>query len=191
MQYLVFDIETEDEFDRTKTKAEDLTLSVIGVYSYPEKRYEVFTRDELEGLWEMMQKVDTLVGYNSDHFDIPLLDKYTQVNLKKEYKSIDLLASIRDSIGRRVPLDWVAEGTLGVNKGGSGLNAIKWWKQGEYEKVKEYCRKDVEITKRLFDYAQTNEELQFVDFGSLHKIPIDTSAWKKEETVESISISLF
>jgi DEAD/DEAH box helicase domain-containing protein len=80
-------------------------------------------------------------------------------------------------------LDHVAEGTLNVNKSGHGLQAITWWKQGEIEKIRQYCLDDVKITKKLYEYALKNNKLKYKDAGRKIDIPIDTKGW--EEVSES------
>ena len=191
MKGLVFDIETADVFDNEKRNPEDLTLAVVAVYSYPDDAYTAYTQETLPDLWEVMRNIDTLIGFNNNHFDTPLLNKYAPMDLLKEYDSIDLLESVRQSLGRRIRLDWIAEGTLGTQKSGDGLQAVEWWKQGEVEKVKQYCIDDVRITKEIFDYALKNEELLYNDLGSVHTIPIDTSRWNKETVAEDASVGLF
>ena len=191
MRGLVFDIETSDVFNNEKRNPEDLTLSVVAVYSYPDDTYTAYTQEELPQLWEVMRNIDTLIGFNNNHFDTPLLNKYAPMDLLKEYDSIDLLESVRQSLGRRIRLDWIAEGTLSINKSGDGLQAVEWWRQGEIEKVKQYCIDDVRITKDIFDYALKNEELLYNDLGLVHTVPIDTSQWRKEESPEDASVSLF
>ena len=191
MKGLVFDIETSDVFNNEKRNPEDLSLAVVAVYSYPDNTYTAYTEETLPDLWEHMRNIDTLIGFNNNHFDTPLLNKYAPMDLIKEYASIDLLESVRQSLGRRIKLDWIAQGTLNTNKSSDGLQAVEWWRQGEKEKVKQYCIDDVRITKEIFDYALKNEELLYSDLGSVHTIPIDTSQWKKEETAESASVGLF
>lgn len=191
MKGLVFDIETSDVFNNEKRNPEDLTLAVVAVYSYTDDAYTAYTQETLSDLWEVMRNIDTLIGFNNNHFDTPLLNKYAPMDLTKEYDSIDLLESVRQSLGRRIRLDWIAEGTLGINKSGDGLQAVEWWKQGKVEEVKQYCIDDVRITKDIFDYALKNEELLYNDLGSIHTIPIDTSQWKREESAEDASVSLF
>lgn len=192
MQGLVFDIETSDVFDNEKRNPEDLTLAVVAVYSYPDDRYEAYTQDTLQELWELMRSVNTLIGFNSNHFDIPLLNKYAPMDLTKEYESVDILESVRQSLGRRIKLDWIAEGTLGEKKSGDGLQSVTWWNNGEVEKVKKYCIDDVRITKRVFDYAHEHGELKYSDLGSVHTIPIDTSTWDTaSQSPEHASVGLF
>lgn len=191
MNALVFDIETSDIFDNQRRKPEDLTISVVGVYSYPQDLYKAFTEDTLDELWEMLREIDTLIGFNSNHFDIPLLNKYSPINLKKEYKSIDLLDTVREGLGRRIKLDWIAEGTLGIKKSSHGLKAVEWWKNGEYEKVKKYCLDDVRITRELFEWAKKNKELNYSDLGSTHTIQLNTDSWDNNNEKKDLSIKLF
>lgn len=191
MKRLIFDIETADVFDAVKKKPEDLELAVIAVYSYHDNTYGAYTKETLPELWDVMRNIDTLVGFNSNHFDIPLLNKYAPMDIKKEYGSIDLLESVRKSIGRRIKLDWIANGTLGTQKSGDGLQSVEWWKRGEVEKVKKYCIDDVKITKEVFEYALNKKELKYSDLGSMHTIPIDTSEWKEGAGVDKSSVSLF
>ena len=177
MRYVVFDLETQNTFDDVgKNEPALLDISVASVYDSETDKYTTVLHTELDTLWPIFEKADALVGYNSNHFDIPLLNKYYPGDLS-HVKSIDLLESIRLSLGKRLRLDGVAEATLGTKKSGHGLQAIMWWRKGEIEKIKQYCEKDVEITKRLFDYAMKNGEVFYKDGGKKRTIPIDTSTW--------------
>jgi DEAD/DEAH box helicase domain-containing protein len=75
----------------------------------------------------------------------------------------------------------VAEATLGTKKSGSGLQSLVWWRNGEVDKVRQYCMKDVEITRRLYDYAIKNQKLHYKDLGKKKDIPINTSGWVAAE----------
>ena len=192
MKGMVFDIETSDVFNNERKNPEDLSLAVVAVYSYPDDTYEAYTQETLPDLWNLMRSVDTLIGFNNNHFDTPLLNKYAPMDITKEYRSIDILESVRQSLGRRIRLDWIAEGTLGEKKSGDGLQSVEWWKNGEVEKVKRYCIDDVRITKRVFDYAFKHDELRYSDLGSVHTIPIDTSTWDMTQTSPAhASVGLF
>lgn len=179
MRKIVFDIETKNIFqDVGKNDPVLLDLSLIGVYDSETEEYSSYIEEELPKLWPLIEKADMLIGYNSDHFDIPLLNKYYSGDLTK-IKSLDLLKEIKNSIGRRLKLDGVAEATLGVGKSGHGLEAITWWKNGEIEKVRKYCLDDVRITKDLYDYALKNGLLKYSDNGEIKEIPLDTKNWEE------------
>lgn len=180
MRKIIFDCETKNVFtDVGSSNAADLDLSVVCIYDSATGEYKSFFQEELKNLWPILEKADLLIGYNSDHFDIPLLNKYYSGDLSK-IKSLDLLKEIKNSLGRRLKLDTIAEATLGVNKSGHGLEAVTWWKQGKYEEVKKYCLDDVKITKEIYDYALKNGCLKFKDAGVIKDIKLDTSKWEKK-----------
>lgn len=96
-------------------------------------------------------------------------------------KSLDLLKEIKNSLGRRIKLDTVAEATLGRNKIGHGLEAIVWWRNGEKDKVIKYCTEDVRITKDIYEYALKNKSLKYLDGKDMKEIKLDTSNWDKKD----------
>ena len=47
--------------------------------------------------------------------------------------TIDILKEIEKRIGFRVKLDIVAQATLGMGKSGHGLQAVEFWKKGNWK----------------------------------------------------------
>ncbi|MEX1026957.1 MAG: ribonuclease H-like domain-containing protein [Candidatus Paceibacterota bacterium] len=181
MRKITFDIETKNIFaDVGTNNPADLDLSVVCIHDSETDEYTAYMEEDLPKLWPIIEKADMLIGYNSDHFDVPLLDKYYPGDLFS-IKSLDILKEIKNSFGRRMKLDQVAEGTLGVKKSGHGLEAIAWWKAGEIDKIKKYCIDDVRITKDVYDYALQNGTLKFMEGGRTNEFPLDTSAWEDLE----------
>lgn len=177
MDYVVFDLETQDTFDDVgKSDPAALSISVAGTYDSKTDAYTVVLHNELEKLWHMFEHTDVIIGYNSNHFDIPLLDKYYPGDLYR-LRSIDLLESIKDTLGKRIRLDNVALATLGKGKSGHGLQAVTWWKEGKIDEIKKYCQMDVEITKDLFEYARAHGKLKYKDGLRIKDISIDTTGW--------------
>ncbi|MBP7006133.1 hypothetical protein KBB27_03360, partial [Patescibacteria group bacterium] len=87
--------------------------------------------------------------------------------------TVDLLADIEKQIGFRVKLDDVAHATLGIGKSGDGLMAVKYWRDGEIEKLKEYCLQDVRVTKDVYEHALQNQECFFFDRqGNKQRVPL-------------------
>jgi DEAD/DEAH box helicase domain-containing protein len=183
MRYIVFDLETQNIFQDVGTSdVTDLDISVGSFYDSVEDTYTTVTVDELHKVWPILEKADALVGYNSNHFDIPLLNKYYPGDLT-HIKSIDLLESIRESLGRRLRLDSVAQATVGAKKSADGLQAVRWWREGKIEEVKKYCEQDVRVTKKVFDYAMANGHVLFKDGYRKKEIPLDISSWEiKDDT---------
>ncbi len=179
MRKIVFDIETRNIFsevgivDPTK-----LDIAIVGIYDSETDSYSTYLQEELKDLWPILERADMLIGFTSEHFDLPLLNKYYPGDLSK-IKHLDILKEIKNSYGRRMKLDQLAEGTLGKNKTGDGFDAVRWWKQGKVEKIREYCIDDVRVTKELYDYAMENHKLIFKDGRQMKEIPLNTSEWEK------------
>lgn len=181
MRKIVFDIETKNTFqDVGKAEPALLDISVVCIHDSLDDKYYSYKEDELPKLWPILEKADMLITFNGDHFDIPLLNKYYPGDLTK-IKSLDLLKEIRNSLGRRISLSLVAQGTLNKGKGGNGLEAIEWWKKGEIDKIIKYCLEDVKITKELYEYALSNKKLKYKDDLEVKEIAIDTSKWENQE----------
>lgn len=179
MRKVFFDIETKNIFsDVGSNNPADLDLSVVCVYDSFTDSYSSYTEEELPKLWPVLEKADMLIGFNTDHFDIPILDKYYSGDLTK-IRSLDILKKVKDVLGRRIKLDTLAEATLGRNKTGDGLDAIKWWRKGEIQKIRDYCIEDVRITKDLYDYALKYSHVKYRDRGALKEIKLDTTNWEK------------
>ncbi len=177
MRYIVFDLETQNTFsDVGSNDPKDLDVSVGCAYDSGTDTYTVVAFDELNKLWPILEQAEVLVGYNSNHFDIPLLNKYYPGDLTK-IKSIDLLEDIRISLGRRLRLDSVAQATIGTKKSANGLQAIKWWREGDIASIKKYCKQDVKVTKEIFEFALEHKKVLFKDGTKKREIPLDTSAW--------------
>ncbi len=176
MRVITFDIETIGEFGTGLRAYDNIELTICCIHDSETDSYESFMKEDLPKLWKILENTDILVGYNSDHFDIPILNKYYPGDLSK-IRSIDLLKEIANVLGRRIRLDAVAEGTLGKKKSGSGVQAMTWWKEGNIKKLREYCLKDVEVTRGIFDHALKNGTLSFKELGIKKEVKLNTSSW--------------
>jgi len=181
MRKIVFDIETSNQFsDVGSGDATALDISVVCIYDSETKKYYSFEQEAFSELWRFIEGADMLIGFNSDHFDIPLLNKYYPGDLT-HIKSLDLLKEIYTSFGRRIKLDMIAEATLGEKKSGNGLQAIQWWRDGDKQRVIDYCIQDVKVTKDIYEYALKHGKVQYKDLGKIKDIPLDTRTWEDKE----------
>ncbi len=192
MRKIVFDIETRNIFqDVGSSDPVDLDISIVCTYDYETNTYDSFLQEDLPRLWPILEKADQLITYNGDHFDIPLLNKYYKKAERgdlSKFKSLDLLKEIKNSYGRRMKLDQVAEGTLGIHKSGNGLEAIVWWRNGEIDKIRKYCLDDVKITKDVYEYALKHKRLMFKEGPFVKEIKLDTKHWEPVEEVKTQSL---
>ncbi|MBU6323152.1 MAG: ribonuclease H-like domain-containing protein [Patescibacteria group bacterium] len=179
MRTIVFDIETANTFPTlARSDIGRLELALVAIYDSETDAYTSYVKEELPALWPILERAELLVGFNSDTFDIPLLDRYYPGDLTK-IPSLDLLVEVQKVLGRRIRLQSLAEATLGKSKKGSGLESVEWWKEGLVDKVREYCIEDVRITKELYDYARENKKLRYKDLSEVRDIKLEVGSWKK------------
>ena len=189
MRYLVFDIETTRANPAPMRNINELEIALVGAYDSGTNAYSSYLKDELSRLWPLLERTDLLIGYNSDHFDIPLLNRYYPGDLTT-IPSLDLLAEVYKALGRRLRLESLAQATLGRGKKGDGLKAIEWRQAGEVEKVRDYCLEDVRLTKELFDYAREHKLLKYKDLQKVHELKIDTSTWDRAKNAPALTHTL-
>jgi DEAD/DEAH box helicase domain-containing protein len=66
--------------------------------------------------------------------------------------------------------------TLGAKKSGSGLDAIRYYADGELQKLADYCIKDVEITRDIYDFGREKGYLKFLNkWNDLVEAKVDFS----------------
>lgn len=192
MRYIVFDIESVSSSGsnvRGKIDLQDQEITVVALYDSETSSYSSYLKEELSQLWPLLERADLLIGFNSDSFDIPLLNRYYPGDLSK-IRSLDLLTEVAKVLGRRIRLDSLAKATLGRGKSGDGLKAVEWWQEGHIEKVREYCIEDVRLTKELYDYALANGSVKYKDLRDVCEIKLDTSAWGKDATLAAMTHAL-
>jgi len=166
-----------------------LEITVVGIHDSETGEYSSYLAPELPKLWPVIEKADMLIGFNSDTFDIPLLNRYYPGDLTK-IRSLDLLAEVHKALGRRIRLQSLAEATLKKGKKGDGLQAGVWWEEGLYDKVREYCIEDVRLTRELYDYARANGHLKYKDLNQSREIKLDTSSWEDGVTGHALTHTL-
>lgn len=187
MNQIIFDVETKrlfgeiDEQDPGK-----LGVSIVSLYvrdvdeAQNETKGQIYSfwEGEFEKVWELFQKADRIIGFNSLNFDVPALQPYASFPLKK-LPHFDILEKIKEVYGHRISLDALARETLDRQKIDSGLEAVYYWQKGDkesLEKLRKYCEDDVIITKEIYDFAVRNGYLLFKDkWNTLRKIDLDFS----------------
>lgn len=176
---VVFDIETQNTFKEVgEGNVRGLRVSLVVAYDYSTDTFFSYTEDELKNLWPLLEHADRIIGYNSKSFDIPVLNNYYTGDLHR-IPHLDLLEMIRERLGFRVKLDDVAKATLGTAKSAHGLQAVEWFKQGQMEKIKQYCIDDVRITRDVYEYAKKFQKLRYFELGTPRDFSLNLPALAK------------
>lgn len=181
---IVFDIETQTP---ATADLRGMRISVVGAYFYETDECICFEEKDLPKLWPRLETSDRIIGYNSRYFDIPILNNYYLGDLHK-LPHLDLLEEIQKFLGFRLKLDDVASATVGQRKSGHGLQAVEWWRQGEIQKIKDYCLQDVKVTKAIYEYGRKYQALAYEDRSKGRQaIPVD---FQPKEPIASINLSM-
>lgn len=125
----------------------DQTISVIGIY-----RLDIGTIQLVGGgvndmaLYAALEGVRTLVTFNGTSFDLPMIRRRMQVDLKREYEHCDLLHicrrnGLRGGLKRVEAMLGIARATAGI----TGWDAPRLWHR--YETIGDHA-----ALKTLLDY---------------------------------------
>jgi DEAD/DEAH box helicase domain-containing protein len=163
---VVFDLETQRSFDEVggRSQFHKLGVSAAVAYRYDTDEFLVVDEDTIEQLIELLLGADLVIGYNIKGFDYEVLRGYTQEDLHG-LPTLDLMEHLEERLGFRPKLESVVMPTLGMGKLADGLTALQWWRDGEIDKIIEYCREDVRVTRDLYDFGKRNLCVMVTRFG--------------------------
>jgi DEAD/DEAH box helicase domain-containing protein len=161
---LAFDVETQFAADEVGgwSNIRDMRLAVAVTYDAAQDTYYDYTEPDVERLIADLRDADLVVGYNLHRFDYEVLRRYTDDPLS-DLPTVDMLQDLHVRLGWRPKLDNVATATLGESKSADGLQAVHWFRQGQLDKVLDYCRRDVEVTWRVYEFGRQNGYVQYRD----------------------------
>lgn len=173
--YVVFDVETRRSAADVGGwhKAGQMGVSVTVLYDSLADDYFSYSQDELPALFERLRAAETVVGFNSLRFDYAVLTPFAPFELRA-LPSLDLLQRIKERLNYRISLDNLGQATLGEPKSADGLQALQWWKEGRCEEIAAYCRKDVDLTRRLYLFGLREGYLLFTNKAAQRvRVPVD------------------
>ena len=162
VHYAVLDIETRRSAKEVGGwhRAARMGVSCAVVYDSACNDCLTFYQEDIPRLAEFLRKVDLVIGFNIQKFDYQVLSGILQFPWN-ELPTLDILVEVHSVLGFRLSLDHLAGQTLGVGKTADGLMALKWWKEGKLDKIVEYCRQDVIVTRDLYRFGLQNGYLLY------------------------------
>lgn len=169
---LVYDIEIHNAIpDKSGVREPDIQycegwgdhagmgIACIGAIEVESGRPRLFYRDNLAEFAELIQRHQTLIGFNSINFDNVVLAASGIVI--PEARCYDLLREIwnADGLGPKFSpathggysLDACAAANFGAAKSGNGALAPVQFQRGQYGALSDYCLNDVHLTRLLLD----------------------------------------
>lgn len=148
---LVFDLETQRLASEVGGwgNIKDMRLALAVTWDLDADAWRTYFEEEAEELIEDLLASEMVIGFNVDRFDLIVMKPYTHKDLKA-VRTLDLLRVIRRRLGFRVSLASLSESNFGDKKSADGVQSVRWFREGRFDLIEEYCRKDVELTGRLY-----------------------------------------
>ena len=173
---LFFDLETQHSFDEVggRNYVEQLHVSVAVTYSSLTNTFKRYTEPQIFFLIEDLFQAETVIGFNIIDFDYRVLKPYTAKDFTRLH-TIDMLAHIKGKLGHRLSLNALAQATLAADKSADGLQAVTWYREGKIQELISYCKDDVDLTRRLYEFGRQNGYLLYHDrfSGEKKKVVVD------------------
>jgi DEAD/DEAH box helicase domain-containing protein len=170
---LVFDLETQklaDEVGGWDNKRA-MRMSVGVVYDMEDGVFREYMENETPALYDDLRRARLVIGFNIKSFDYEVLSAYVPREQLDQLRTLDLLEHVHAALKRRVRLDDLARATLGKGKSADGVEAVRWFRERDYAKLIEYCRRDVEVTKELYEFGVANGYVLFPSIQGTMKLP--------------------
>lgn len=169
-----FDVETQRSAAEVGGwhNARDMGVSVAVTYNTRHGNYTIYSEKQLDTMLTELQRADLVVGFNILRFDYEVLHGYTILDLT-QLPTLDLLIDLQNRVKHRLSLDAVAGATFGAEKTADGLQAIRWFQEGQILKIAEYCCYDVKLTRLVHEFGRQNRRIFYQNrFGVVTAVPV-------------------
>jgi DEAD/DEAH box helicase domain-containing protein len=171
---LVLDVETQRSAEEVGgwDNADRMGLAVAVTQDLQTGEVRVYTEDQVGALLTELTSAARIIGFNVRRFDFSVLRGYRDLDYAA-LPTLDMLEEVHAALGFRLSLNHLAQETLGAPKLADGLQSLAWWKAGERDKVVEYCKADVDLTRRLFEFGRDHGYLLYRDYqGRSARLPV-------------------
>lgn len=177
MNIVYFDLESQKLFQEVGGRDASKLLLACGVtWSTQRNEFAVYWEKDATALVAELKAADRVIGFNILHFDYEVLKPYAPRENFRSFRTTDMLQDIQRALNFRLSLDSIAKATLGTAKTADGIQSVQWFRNGELEKVAEYCKSDVDVTRRVYEFGRDNGFVSYYSrLGSKLKVPVN---WK-------------
>ncbi len=177
MNIVYFDLESQKLFEEVGGREPSKLLLACGVtWSTARNDFAIYWEKDAPALVSELKSADRVIGFNVISFDYEVLKPYAPNENFRSFRSTDMLVDIFRTLNFRLSLDSIAKASLGATKTANGLQSVEWFKNGELEKVAEYCKADVDITRRVYEFGRDHGFVYYYSkLGSKLKVTVN---WK-------------
>jgi DEAD/DEAH box helicase domain-containing protein len=178
MNLVFFDLESQNLFEDVggRENIEKLRVACGVTWSTQRNDFAVYWEKDIPALLEELKSATKVIGFNLRGFDYLVLQPYAPDMRFASLPTLDMLLDLQKILGFRISLDSIASASLGAAKTADGVQSVKWFREGELDKVAEYCKADVDITRRIYEFGCDNGHIFYKSkLGS--KLKVDVK-WK-------------
>jgi len=170
-----FDLETQNLFQDVGGRDPARLRVACGVtLSTARNEFAVYWEKDVPALLEELKAADKVIGFNILKFDFEVLKPYADGLNFAALRTLDLMLDIQRTLGFRLSLDAIAKATLGTSKTADGIQSVQWFREGKLDKVAEYCKSDVDITRRVYEFGRDQGFVHYHSrLGSKLKVPVN------------------
>ena len=156
MNAVFFDLETQNLFQDVggRDHIEKLRVACAVTWSTQRNAHAVYWENDVPALIEELKSATRIIGFNLRGFDYKVLQPYSPETRFASLPTLDLLSELYKTLGFRISLDSIAGATLGETKTADGVQSVAWFRAGQLEKIAEYCKVDVDITRRVYEFGR-------------------------------------
>lgn len=178
MNNVFFDLETQNLFDDVGGRQNIAKLKVACAVTWSTVRndFAVYWEKDVPALVDELKSATRVIGFNLHGFDYQVLQPYAPDIRFASIPTLDLMFDLQKILGFRLSLDTIASASLGQGKTADGIQSVAWFRGGELDKVAEYCKADVDVTRRVYEFGRDNGHVFYKSkLGSKLKVAVN---WK-------------
>ena len=199
VRILYFDLETKYSADEVGGwgNIEDMGMSVGVIWDNSDKQFHVYIEHQIQEMVDHFYRATQIVGFNHIGFDYRVVagayhsDAHQRSQLYTKLAGLnnfDMLFELKKLLGHRLKLESIARPTLGTGKSADGLQALKWYKEGKLDKIIEYCKVDVEVTRDVHRFALEHGKLLYDSKLGIKTVNVDWKLGKEKKAPQQMSL---
>ena len=196
---IYFDLETKYSADEVGGwgNIEDMGMSVGVIWDNSDKQFHVYIEHQIQEMVDHFYRATQIVGFNHIGFDYRVVagayhsDAHQRSQLYTKLAGLnnfDMLFELKKLLGHRLKLESIARPTLGTGKSADGLQALKWYKEGKLDKIIEYCKVDVEVTRDLHRFALEHGKLLYDSKLGIKTVNVEWKLGKEKKAPQQMSL---
>jgi DEAD/DEAH box helicase domain-containing protein len=145
-----------------------LGLGVAVTYNTQDGQYRTYTAETVEDLLVSLGQADLIIGFNLRDFDYQVLQPYTSISLTA-LPTVAILDEVQQALGYRLSFSHLVQEILGVDRPDESLQTLQWFRQGNRDRIVQYCRRDIAHLRALVQHGGHAGHLMYRDRANVRQ----------------------